>query len=97
MEEGKLFYHYLDEEQVRCEREEDCLGDGPRFRLSIVGEDERIELRNLGLADLKALRDQFDEVIRQYPAPPVDSETADGAAEPSPGPSYASSVPRPNS
>jgi hypothetical protein len=66
MEEGKLFFHYLDEEQVRCEREEDSLGDGARFRLSIVGEDERIELRNFSLADLTALRDQIDQVIRQH-------------------------------
>ena len=66
MEEGKLFFHYLDEEQVRCEREEDSLGDGPRFRLSIVGEDERIELRNFSLADLTALRDQLDQMIRRH-------------------------------
>jgi hypothetical protein len=66
MEEGKLFFHYLDEEQVRCEREEDSLGDGPRFRLSIVGEDERIELRNFSLADLTALREQIDQMIRRH-------------------------------
>ncbi len=66
MEEGKLFFHYLDEEQVRCEREEDSLGDGPRYRLSIVGEDERIELRNFSLADLTALRDQLDQMIRSH-------------------------------
>jgi hypothetical protein len=66
MEEGKLFFHYLDEEQVHCEREEDSLGDGPRFRLSIVGEDERIELRNFSLADLTALRDRIDQMIRRH-------------------------------
>ena len=66
MEEGKLFFHYLDEEQVRCEWEEDSLGDGPRYRISIVGEDERIELRNFSLADLTALREQIDQMIRRH-------------------------------
>jgi hypothetical protein len=66
MEEGKLFFHYLDEERVRCEREEDSLGDGPRYRLSIVGEDERIELRNFSLADLAVLREQIDQLIRRH-------------------------------
>lgn len=88
MDEGKLFYHYLDGEIVRCEREEDSLGDGPRFRLSIVGEDERIELRDLSLADLQSLREQIDGAIRsqvaneQHCETPPDGVTPSASAEP---------------
>lgn len=83
MEEGKLFYHYLDGEVVRCEREEDSLGDGPRFRLSIVGEDERIELRDLSVADLQALREQIDCAIRLHAANPPSGETPTDGVTPS--------------
>jgi hypothetical protein len=89
MEEGRLFYHYLDGEQVRCELEDGEPDDGPRFRLSIVGEDERIELRDLSLADLEALRDQLDAAIRQHGghrapgAQPPDGTSTPGATAPS--------------
>jgi hypothetical protein len=66
--EGKTLLHCLDEEPVCCAREEGSLGDGPRFPISIVGEDERIELRNLSVANLTALRDQIDQVVRHSTA-----------------------------
>jgi hypothetical protein len=84
MEEGKLFYHYLDGDQVRCELEEMEPGDGPRFRISIVGEDERIELRDLALDDLQALRDQLDRLIQQHAGHRTPGDRPDDGAAPAP-------------
>ena len=74
MERGRLFYHYLDEEEITCESDGATLDGEPRFKVCVIGDDERIELRNLTVKDLEALRDKLGAAIAA--APRKESATA---------------------
>jgi len=63
MERGRFFYHYMNEGD-KFQLEPDGAGyDEPVFKLSIVCDEERIEIRNLVLSDLKNLRDKLNACI----------------------------------
>ena len=68
MERGRLFYHYLEDEDLTCGNDGDSIEGEPRFKLCIVGEMERIEIRNLSVKDLTALRDGLTSIIQSVPS-----------------------------
>jgi len=68
MERGKLFFHYLmPDEEIRCEWDGERVDSQPRFKLCIIGETERIEIRELTTDELTALRERINEVLASVP------------------------------
>ena len=64
MERGRFFYHDLDEsDEFQLEPDGTGYDNEPVFKLSIVCAEERIEIRNLVLSDLKYLRDKLNSRI----------------------------------
>jgi len=76
MERGKLFFHYLDGEPITCEQESTGIAGLPTFKLCIAGEDERIEIRDVGPDELAALRDRINAALASVPVPEHTSDTA---------------------
>ena len=67
MERGRLFFHYLADEDFTCERDGDGVNGEPRFKLCIVGEEERIEIRDLTAGELEALREKIGAALDGVP------------------------------
>jgi hypothetical protein len=70
MERGKLYYHDLEDEAILLEPYASLQGQ-LFFKLSFVGDEERIEIRQLSRQDLEALRLKIDEALREYPEQPA--------------------------
>ena len=75
MERGRLFYHYMHDEEFTCEQAGESLDNEPRFKLCIVGDEERIEIRDITPAELAALRDKIGAALASVPKK---EEAADG-------------------
>jgi hypothetical protein len=67
MERGRLFYHYLEDEELTCERDGESIEAEPRFKVCVIGDMERIEIRNLSVKDLTALRDGLTAILDNLP------------------------------
>ncbi len=67
MERGKLFFHYLAGEELICEPDGDGLNGEPRFKICIVGDEERIEIRDIVPDELAALRDKITAALDRVP------------------------------
>jgi hypothetical protein len=65
MKRGRLYYHEVGErEGILCEADGESDGE-PYFKISIVGREERIELRELTEEKLEELRAQIDAVLKR--------------------------------
>jgi hypothetical protein len=66
MERGRLYYHSVDgEEAILCEEDGEGFEGECLFKISIVGFDERIELRSLTVENLADLRSQIEGLLKR--------------------------------
>jgi hypothetical protein len=69
MERGRLYYHYLDEDEIVCEPDGEGYNGEALYKLCVVGDEERIEIRSISAQELTALRDMLSAVLQSAPSP----------------------------